>query len=40
MSANDEDLTLSCIEEVEGEDMKRRRNKIESDILKLIDMFN
>jgi len=40
MSTNDEEITLSCIDEFEGEDIKRRRKKIESDISKLIDMFN
>ena len=40
MSTNDEELTLSYIDEFEGDDIKRRRKKIESDILKLIDIFN
>ena len=40
MSTNDEELTLSYIDEFEGDDIKRRRKKIESDISKLIDMFN
>ena len=40
MSANDEELTQSFIDEFEGEDIKSRRKKIESDISKLIDIFN
>ena len=39
LSANDEELTLSCAEGIEPKEINKEQNKIQSDISKLMDLF-